>query len=408
VRYDTEQSQPHPPRRLLPPSLVGLTLWALALGLAGCAHAPARPGVTNVQMDPIVFTAGKGGTVEVKDPADPFERAAEAYKADRYADALALFDQVAAEHPGTQHARSSLYNAGLSLEQLDRKPEAVQRFRRLADEYPESPEALDALFRLGSTLVQLRQWPASAEAHQRILKRTGLTLSDQVEAHARLGEAQFHQGAFEEAERTLRRLRELYRQHEAEERLDTDYFLAMGNFFFAEVSHAQYTLLPVRLPQKQLEDDLEAKARMLLLSQQRYVDAMRVKHVEWATAAGFRIGSLYREFYDDMVGAPVPEVLKGEAREVYQEEVRKKVRNLLVKAVSFHEKNVLMAERTGEKNDWVTRSTAQLEELRRLLEPRAALAPRPAGSPVAGSEQPEEPPRPQAPERDLGGGRSTH
>ena len=371
----------------------------LALALAvGCAHGGKAPSTT-LEMDPIVFQAKKGGMVEVRDPAELFERATEAYRLDHYAEALVLFDQTAAENPGTQHARSSLYNAGLCLEQLGRKPEAAQRFKKLADDYPDSVESLDALFRLGATLSQLKDWSAAEQTQERILGKKNLTLSDRVEAQARLGEARFERGRLDDAERTLREMRELYRQHEQEERLDTDYFLAMGNFYLAEVSHAQYKLLPTRLPQKQLEQDLEAKARMLLLAQQRYVDAMRVKHPEWATAAAFRIGNLYREFYDDLVGAPVPESLKGEARDVYVEEVRKKVRNLLVKAVSFHEKNVLMAERTGEKNDWVTRSNQQLSELRQLLEPSIPLRP------SAPSEV--EPPRPVAPPRELGGNRTT-
>ena len=346
-----------------------------------------------MQMDPITLVAGRDGKVTISDPAEPFAAAAAAYQADRYADALALFDRVATENPATQHGRSSLYNAGLCLEQLGRKQEATQRYRKLADENPDAPEALDALYRLGSTLVALKDWPASEEVHQRILKRKDLTLSDRVEAYARLGEAQFQQRRLEGAERTLHLLRELYRAHEQDERLDTDYFLAMGQFFLAEVSHEEFRLLPIRLPQKQLEVDLEAKARMVLLAQQRYIDTIRVKHVEWATAAGFRIGSLYRELYDDIVGAPIPPSLNKEEKPIYVDTVRKKLRTLLVKAVAFHENNVLMAERNGEKNDWVGKSTAQLEELRRLLDPSFAKD----GKPV---DLPPEPPRPVAPPRE--------
>jgi tetratricopeptide (TPR) repeat protein len=307
----------------------GVRFLLVTVLIAGCAHTRGKPSATTVQMDPIVFAAGKDGQATLIDPGEPFEAASLAYQQNRYEQALALFDRVAAEHPSTQHARSSLYNAGLCLEQLDRRAEATTRFRKLADDYPDSSEALDALFRLGSNLVKLRDWPGSEAVHARIVKRAALTLSDQVEAYARLGEARFERGQYEEAEHALRQLRELYRAHAEEERLDTDYFLAMGTFYLAEIPHAQYKLLPVRLPQKQLESDLEAKARLLLLAQQRYVETIRVKHVEWATAAGFRIGSLYREFYDDLVGAPIPPNLTGEAREVYQDQVMKKVKTLL-------------------------------------------------------------------------------
>ena len=128
----------------------------------------------------------------------------------------------------------------------------------------------------------------------------------------------------------------------------------------------------MRLPERQMARDLEAKARQLLVAQSRFLDAMRVNNGEWATAAGFQIGSLYREFYDDLVGAPVPPALTGEAREVYLEEVRKQVKTLLQKAISIHEKNLLMAERIGEKNEWVRRSNEQMEQLKKLLAPGPA------------------------------------
>jgi len=138
--------------------------------------------------------------------------------------------------------------------------------------------------------------------------------------------------------------------------------------------------------------DLEAKARVLLVAQSRFLDAMRVNNVEWATAAGFQIGSLYREFYDDLVGAPVPPQLTGEARDVYLEEVRKQVKNLLQKAITIHEKNVLMGERNGEKNEWVRRSNEQMEQLKKLLVP-GPVAPQPPDS----AEPPAKPDTPPLP-----------
>ena len=78
---------------------------------------------------------------------------------------------------------------------------------------------------------------------------------------------------------------------------------------------------------------------------------------------------------------------------MYVDAVRKKLRTLLVKAVAFHENNVLMAERNGEKNDWVGKSSVQLDELRHLLDPTLPKEGKPA-------ELPPEPPRPVAPPRE--------
>src|SRR5262249_52376319 len=153
---------------------------------------------------------------------------------------------------------------------------------------------------------------------------------------------------------------ELVKANSEVERLDTDFFVAMGAYYFGRIAHEQYRLLPVRLPEKQMAEDLENKARLLLMAQARYLDAMRVNNLDWATAAGYQIGSLYHELYDDLVNAPVPPRLDSEGRDVYLEQVRERVKTLLQKAVAIHEKNLLMAERNGVNNEWVKRSNEEM------------------------------------------------
>jgi tetratricopeptide (TPR) repeat protein len=340
---------------------------AFVFALFGAAVNCAHPHTRRVEMEPIEFRALPGGTVELVDPASIFEQASVAFNEKRFDDARAGFDRVVAEFGDSGYVVPALYNAGLALERLGDRRGAAERYARLANEHADRHEALDALFRLGGVQHDVPDLRACEATWKKALSRNDLSQSDRVEAMARRGQALFDLKELPAAERTLRELLDYQRAHENEERLDTDFFLAMGTYYLAEIAHAQYRLLPVRLPEKQLAADLEAKGRMLLLAQTRYVDTMRVNNANWATAAGFQIGLLYREFYDDLVGAPVPPQLRGEAKDVYQEEVRKQVRGLLSKAVSFHEKNVLMAERIGESNDWVRRSNEQMEQLKQLL-----------------------------------------
>ena len=78
--------------------------------------------------------------------------------------------------------------------------------------------------------------------------------------------------------------------------------------------------------------DLDEKARMLLASQRQYIDTIKLGNPGWASASGFQIGSLYEELYDSFIHAPVPPELLGsdarEKREVYYDEIRKKIRDL--------------------------------------------------------------------------------
>lgn len=364
---------------------------------AGCAHAPP-PRTATVEMEPMVFQAHPTGQVELVDAASLFERAGAAYRDGKLVEATQLFDRVVAEYPDSRYVVPSLYNAGLALEAQKDIAGAVARYKRITDEHKDgaaggaersgNSDVLDAWYRLGFVFSEAKNYAAAVDVYGQILTRKDLTLADRVEAMARRGVAQFAQKDWIASERTLRETLAWYHAHESEERLDNDFFLAQAAYYLGEVAHEQYRALPVRLPEKQMAKDLEAKARLLLVAQSRFIDAMKVNHVEWATAAGFQIGELYREFYDDIVGAPVPAVLKGEARDVYLDEVKKQVKTLLQKAISIHEKNVLMAERLGEDNQWVRRSNAQMEQLRKLLLPGPTPPPQPEREPEKPVAQP--------------------
>jgi len=364
--------------------------------VAGCAHTSPKSTAQpeqHVTMDAIVFAAQPNGTVETVDAASLFERAGAAYGQKEYDAALALFDRVVRDWADSRYVVPSLYNAGLALEAKGDLAAAAERYKRITVEHANEKDAIDAWYRLGFVQAQAKNWAAAVDTYGQILQRKDLGLGDRLEALARRGVAQFSAKDLIAAEHTFRDELAYYHAHENEERLDSDFFVAMGAYYLGECAHEQYRLLPVRLPEKQMARDLEAKARTLLVAQSRFLDAMRVDNVEWATAAGFQIGSLYREFYDDIVGAPVPPALTGEAREVYLEEVRKQVRTLLQKAVSIHEKNLLMAERSGENNEWVRRSNEQMEQLKKLLAP-GPVAPQPpdaAQPPV----EPQTPPLPR-------------
>ncbi len=332
-----------------------LVLWLL---VAGCAHTQ------RVQMDPITFERNRAGEIEVVDPAALFEKAKAAFEANQYADAARSFDRLIAA-PDTRYLDPSLYNAGLCYEGLSDWPAAADRYRKLiARATAPAGDLLDAQFRLGAVLVAQKSWPPAAAVYAQILTRADLPLPDRFEALARRGLAQLEANDLPGAEKTLAQPLELFKKNQAIERLDT-FFVAMSAFYLAEVSHEQYRRQPLRLAE--LDKDVEAKATLLLAAEARYLDAMKIKEPEWATAAGSQIASLYREFHDDLLAAPIPPELDAEARQVYADEVKQQLLSLLRRALSVHEKTVLLAERIGVSNEWVKRSNEQMEQLRKLL-----------------------------------------
>lgn len=390
--------------------VLSLLLGAGALGAGGCSHT-SRAGrgqslanqVTTIEMEPLQLEVGKGGTLndglEAFDAPSLFEEAGQLFDGDKFADAAARYDRLVQAFADSPYAAPALFNAGLSLEALGRFEDAAERYRRLVRGYSGSKHAKESQLRLGACLAELGRWALSSEVLAEALRRTDLNMGERIELQARLGLAHFELSDLAVAEQHFNGAVAYHQQHAAEERLESPYFLAMAHFYTAHITHKRFREVPLRAQQKQLAQDIEAKARLFLLAHQRYVDTIKVKNPSWATASGYHLGALYRELYDSLVNAPLPpELAKTEQRAIYDLLVRDQLRSLLEKSQGILEKNIEMAERVGVKNGWVTRSTEQLAELRQLIEKLDGPPSLPVPPPSASEPAPRLPgkPRPAA------------
>lgn len=389
--------------------LTTLALPAAFALAAGCAHrgaSPTTPGttvpVTELEMEPIKITAvsgPEGTTVEAFDAADLFEQAGKALSDKRYEDAIRGYDRVLKEFANSRYTIASIYNAGLAHQGKKDWEGAVARFKTLIETHGESPDAKDALFQLGATYAEMNNWPTSIQVFSQILERKDLSSDDRLEALGRKGFAQFQLKDLDTAERTFRSAVSFFHSIETVERLETDFYLALAMYHIGQISHERFRAISLRLPEKQMSADLDEKARLLLASQRQYIDTIKLGNAGWASASGFQIGSLYEELYDSFIHAPVPPELLGEParekREVYYDEIRKKIRVLLEKSVRTHEANLLMMERLGVQNEWRDKSKLAYAKIQRLLDPSYRAEFEPGAGPTAA---PPAPPLPASPD----------
>ena len=215
------------------------------------------------------------------------------------------------------------------------------------------------------------------------LPRIVPTRYERFEALARRGLAQYNMKDRPAAERTFREVLSLYKERQEIERIDADFFVAMAQYYIGELAHEEFRVAPVRMPEKQMRRDLEEKARLLLAAQARYVDVARIKNVAWATAAGYQMARLYREFYDSILAAPAPS-MTDEERRIYFEELKKYIEPLLLKAIHAHELTQAVAQRNGVDNDWTRKSSEELELLRALVMPATGSPGSPSTPPLRG------------------------
>jgi TolA-binding protein len=399
-------------RMAIRPRLAPGLVWAVALAAAGCAGkartdaaTPATPPPQEVQMDPIKLHAVKGPDgvqhVETYDATELFERAGAALSEKRYDDAASSYERLLKEFPAeTRYTKAALYNMGLAYQGKRDFATAIAKFQQLADQYVGTSDAKDAQFQIGASYAEMGNWPTSAALFAQILERRDLTPDDKIEAMARRGFAQFQLHDYETAERTFHSVLWYFTSIESEERLQTDFYLGLAKYHLGEIPHEHFRAMPLRLPEKQMAIDMEEKARLLLVAQRQYIETIKLGNPQWASASGYQIGSLYEEFYDAFMHAPIPPDLIGDAnqekREIYYEELRKKIRILLEKALKTHEQNLMMLERLGVQNEWRDKSKLAFANLQKMLDPNFKFefadpsAPAPAATPA--------PPTPQAPD----------
>jgi tetratricopeptide (TPR) repeat protein len=362
------------PRSVRLPLTLGFTL-----ALGACAHRPLTPAnpvpaPVHYEMEPIEIEATKGAAgvqIESYDAEELFEQAGAALSQNRYDDAVRFYDKLLSRFADSSYARPSMYNKGLALRDKKDWPAAVEAFKAMAEKYPTHADSKDALFQLGACYAELANWPASGEVFVRLLERQDLTADDRVEAMARRGFAQFNLGDLDAAEKTFRATLAYKQKIETEERLATDFYLAFSQYHLGEITHRRFTAIALRPPEGQMERDLDQKASLLLQAQRAYIDTIKYGNPAWASAAGFQVGSLYEELYDAFMSAPVPSDLDPEARQVYREELHKKIRVLLEKSVRWYRENLLMVERLGVNTDWAEKSKLAYAKLMRLLDPTA-------------------------------------
>ncbi len=383
----------------------------LLIPLAACAGKGktdvnvAPPPVEHIEMDPIKISAVRGPDgvhLETFDVAELFEHAGKALAEKRYDDAITSYQLLLKEFAGSaKYQLPSFYNLGLAYQGKKDWAAAADVFKKMAEIAPNSPDTKDALFQLGATYAEMGNWPTSATIFAQLLERKDMNADDKIEAMGRRGFAQFQLKDLDTAERTLSSALYFFRSIEREERLQTDFYLGLVKYHLAQIPHERFRAMPLRLPERQMAKDMDDKARLLLSAQRQYIETIKLGNPQWASASGYQVGSLYEEFYDAFIHAPVPPDLIGtanlEKREIYYEELRKKIRILLEKSLRTHEQNLLMLERLGVQNEWRDKSKLAFAKLHRMLDPSFKFDfadPSSAGTPTAA---PPPPPTPAPP-----------
>ncbi|MBN2498161.1 MAG: tetratricopeptide repeat protein [Deltaproteobacteria bacterium] len=366
-----------------------------ALVLGACAPArqtrkpdPAlsRPAVQQVTMEPLHLGLAPDpelGLVDF-DATMLFREGLRFHEAGRHARALVFYDRLREEFPGSRLVSAAAYNAGRCLEELDRAEDALARYRLILDGMPRSKDWVDAVFRSGAVLSALGRHAEASGLYGRLLARAELSNPDRLDAWVLRGESFQAQQRSWDAEKAFRAVLRLFREREKDEYLDPAP-AARAEFRLAELVAERFALAPLRLPEQRMQEDLEAKARLLLEAQSGYLRSMRYGDPDWAIAAGYRIGKLYVDLHAALEAADLPPDLDEREAQVYRELLRERLAVLLRKALRVFEATIQLAERTRSENRWTRAAREEMTRVEKQVLSQLGHAP------------PQEPTKPEGP-----------
>jgi tetratricopeptide (TPR) repeat protein len=328
-----------------------------------------------------------------------FAKGTSAYASGEWARAAACFERLAVAFPESPQVVLAQYNAGLARERLGDWEEARQHFAAIAN--PDGTgDGLDAAFHLAEALYHLGHYAQASALLAHMAGRADLSVARRLEAQVQQGVCEVDDGRLDAGEKTLRQALVFWNGAAEHDTLD-DYFPAQAQFFLGEIYRLHYAGVQLNPEQgaDELAKELEFKAELLLSAQGHYFRTIKIGNAYWATAAGTQIGSLYQDMYQQISDSKAPRELNEEEARVYRQELRKRVRVLLTKAITVYESTLAAAERLGSSGPFVDRARESLERMKQLLLADAAEdaeTTAPAHAPPSRQVTPEPPKTPAA------------
>ncbi len=109
---------------------------------------------------------------------EAYERAFQALKDLKYADAAKLFQSFLDQYPGSEYADNAQYWLGESYYVTRNYDIALEAFQGLMTKYPDSPKVPDGLLKIGYTHYELKHWDQARAALEQVQQQyAGTTLA---------------------------------------------------------------------------------------------------------------------------------------------------------------------------------------------------------------------------------------
>ena len=317
---------------------------------ASATAAPPTP-TTPVHLPAIVVSPFADAELQAM-----FEKGRVALAAERYPEALELFERLVRLAPNGEVAPPSLYNAAVAHDGLGHRELAVERLTELLTRFPHHATARGATFQLSRMQAVLERWEALDKTADKLLALTDLSVLEAIHAHGAKGLALVELGRVDDAHKELRKGIDLVEAHRLGDTGKPPLELAQLHFALGEVKRMRSERITFTPLPPNFADALEQRCQALMEAQTAYSEAMRSYDAQWSAMAGYRVGQLYQKLHEDVMRAPFPTAGGADKAAMFQGAMRLRYRVLLEKGISLMNATLKIGERTGEGSSWVGRA----------------------------------------------------
>jgi tetratricopeptide (TPR) repeat protein len=341
--------------------------------LSACASTktvlPPRSSSDPIEVPRIVVTPD--GTTTV---AEMFARAEAKAKTGDALGAAALFDRVTQIEPASALAAEAAFRSADAHDAAGHHEAALSRYRFVVDRHPEHARAALATARTVRLLTYVGDWKTAGRYADRMLERQQqLTPFELIAAFAGKALSTLAEGDDVRASSFVARGRDAVERHQLDlaGRLPRD--VAPLYFALGEIRRVRSERIRLNVAPETFLTVLEQRCQLILDAQSAYSDTWRAYDAHWSTLSGYRLGEMYAKLHEELMSvAPPPSADTDSRRQLFEGAMRLRYSVLLEKARGMLEHTLAMAEREGERSEWVEHTRKSLAAIRRAEEAEAA------------------------------------
>ena len=299
-----------------------------------------------------------------------FERGVQAFESQRFPLCEKHLTDYIKYFPQGSHLYYLHYNLGLCFEFQHKYALAAQQFdlyTQMALKKKNISDLIDGEVRQGYNLVYAGQGQKSLPIYERLLLKEKLFGFDRAECHLRRGMTYILLKRYAEADRDFSQALGHINGNIGTARKGNE---ALAEVYFqrGELYRRQMNEILLKMPVQRMRRQLLDKSKLFRKSLYAYVDAIRVHHHYWATAAGHQLGVLHEEMYYGILAAEVPPDFDAEMLAYYFYEMDKKLAPLIRESISIFERTITLSSVKGIANSWVDATKKHLQDMRMLEE----------------------------------------